>query len=91
MSKKWLTALGGAALALLPYAAMAAGAIEGEVKKAPINIPAIVMFFLFVGFTLFITYWAARRTKSAAGGFLYKRKMRSETVRGKSTSNTYFI
>ncbi len=66
MSKKWLTALGGAALALLPYAAMAAGAIEGEVKKAPINIPAIVMFFLFVGFTLFITYWAARRTKSAS-------------------------
>ncbi|MCG9063534.1 cation acetate symporter [Laribacter hongkongensis] len=66
MSKKWLTALGGAALALLPYAAIAAGAIEGEVKKAPINIPAIVMFFLFVGFTLFITYWAARRTKSAS-------------------------
>ena len=66
MSKKWLTALGGAALALLPYAAMATGAIEGEVKKAPINIPAIVMFFLFVGFTLFITYWAARRTKSAS-------------------------
>ncbi len=31
-----------------------------------LNMPAIVMFFLFVAATLGITYWAARRTRSAA-------------------------
>ncbi len=45
---------------------MAAGAIEGEVvKRAEMNIPAIFMFVIFVGATLFITYWAAKRTRSA--------------------------
>ena len=29
----------------------------------PINITAVVMFFLFVGMTLAITYWAASRSK----------------------------
>ncbi|QZA76912.1 cation acetate symporter [Deefgea tanakiae] len=44
----------------------AAGAIEGAVEKRhDLNIPAIVMFLIFVAFTLGITYWAARRTKSA--------------------------
>jgi cation/acetate symporter len=45
--------------------AFAADAISGEVKQQPLNIPAIVMFAIFVAFTLGITYWAARRTKSA--------------------------
>ncbi len=45
--------------------AVAGGAIEGEVEKQPVNIAAIVMFLLFVVVTLCITYWAARRTKSA--------------------------
>lgn len=43
----------------------AAGAIEGEIQKQDLNISAIVMFLLFVGGTLGITYWAAKRTKSA--------------------------
>jgi len=43
----------------------AAGAIEGEVQKQALNMSAIVMFLLFVGGTLGITYWAAKRTKSA--------------------------
>ncbi len=43
----------------------AAGALEGEVHQAPIRWSAIIMFFLFVTFTLGITYWAARRTRSA--------------------------
>ena len=30
-----------------------------------INVTAIVMFFIFVGATLAITYWAAKRTKTA--------------------------
>jgi cation/acetate symporter len=50
---------------LLTVGAFAAGAIEGEVEKQPLNISAIVMFLLFVGGTLMITYWAAKRTKTA--------------------------
>ena len=33
--------------------------------EAPINWSAIVMFLVFIAFTLGITYWAAKRTKSA--------------------------
>lgn len=44
---------------------MAAGAIEGEVVKRPVNVSAIVMFLIFVTGTLGITYWAARRTRTA--------------------------
>ena len=43
----------------------ASGAIEGEIEKQALNMSAIVMFLLFVGGTLGITYWAAKRTKSA--------------------------
>ncbi len=43
----------------------AAGALEGEVEKQALNVSAIVMFLLFVGGTLGITYWAAKRTKTA--------------------------
>jgi cation/acetate symporter len=37
---------------------MAAGAIEGGGRRG-LNIPAIVMFFVFVAATLGITKWAA--------------------------------
>jgi cation/acetate symporter len=43
----------------------ASGAIAGEVEKQPLNVSAIIMFTIFVGATLGITYWAARRTKTA--------------------------
>ncbi|WP_373028466.1 cation acetate symporter [Sulfurovum sp.] len=47
--------------------AFAAGADLGAGTKADeINIPAIVMFFIFVAATLGITYWASKRTKSAS-------------------------
>ncbi|SIS24406.1 cation/acetate symporter [Aquipseudomonas alcaligenes] len=52
-------------LALAP-SLWAAGAIEGEVQRQPLNMAAIVMFVAFVGFTLYITYWASKRSKSAA-------------------------
>ena len=53
-------------LALSFISLMASGAIEGEVvKREEMNIPAIAMFVIFVGATLFITYWAAKRTRSA--------------------------
>ncbi|MCT8347843.1 cation/acetate symporter ActP [Photorhabdus temperata] len=41
-----------------------ADTISGSVEKQPINIQAIIMFVLFVGFTLYITYWASKKTRS---------------------------
>ena len=55
--------LSAAALMMLPGLAFA-DAIGGEVKRQPLNIQAIVMFILFVGATLYITYWASKRTRS---------------------------
>ncbi|MEQ1518151.1 MAG: cation acetate symporter [Usitatibacteraceae bacterium] len=59
-------ALGAAALLLLTGAAMAAGGDLGQVDKQPTNWVAISMFAVFVVATLFITKWAAAKTKSAA-------------------------
>jgi cation/acetate symporter len=47
-------------------AALAAGADLGQVEKQPTNWVAISMFAGFVIMTLFITKWAAAKTKSAA-------------------------
>ncbi|AKE12440.1 MULTISPECIES: cation/acetate symporter ActP [Serratia] len=55
--------LSAAALMMLPGLVFA-DAIGGEVKRQPLNIQAIVMFILFVGATLYITYWASKRTRS---------------------------
>ncbi|MFT7859417.1 MAG: cation acetate symporter [Sulfurimonas sp.] len=52
-------------LILGSIAVFASGAIEGEVAKQDLNVSAIVMFLIFVSGTLGITYWAAKRTKSA--------------------------
>jgi cation/acetate symporter len=57
------TALATGQLALA-QSAFAAGAVENAEKQAT-NWHAIVMFVLFVGITLGITYWAAKRTKTA--------------------------
>ena len=70
MSLRKLLAASAAAIALPVHAA---GALEGTTTKAEINPIAIAMFLAFVGLTLFITKWAAGRTKSradfyAAGG-----------------------
>ncbi len=47
--------------------AFAAGADLGAGTKAEeLNVPAIIMFFLFVFATLGITYWASKKTKSAS-------------------------
>ena len=56
-----------ALLALLASSlAVAAGADLGQVEKQPTNWVAISMFAGFVIMTLFITKWAAAKTKSAA-------------------------
>ncbi|MEA3331195.1 MAG: cation acetate symporter [Campylobacterota bacterium] len=52
-------------LILGTVAVFAGGAIEGAVEKQALNTSAIVMFVIFVGVTLGITYWAAKKTKSA--------------------------
>ena len=52
-------------LALSAAMLFASGALEGDIEKQPLNMSAIVMFLLFVGATLGITYWAAKRTKTA--------------------------
>jgi len=51
---------------LVAGAAMAAGADLGQTTKQATNWVAIAMFAGFVGITLFITKWAASRTRSAA-------------------------
>ena len=52
-------------LALSAVALFASDVLGGEVQKQALNMSAIVMFVIFVGATLGITYWAAKRTKSA--------------------------
>ena len=63
---KTLHTLLGFALVLLAGAALAAGGDLGQVAKQPTNWVAISMFGGFVVATLFITKWAASKTKSAA-------------------------
>ncbi len=64
---RYFQAAAAAALALgLAGAAWAAGADLGQAQKQATNWTAIGMFGVFVVFTLFITKWAAARTKSAA-------------------------
>ena len=53
------------ALFALPMAVFASGDV-GQIDKQPTNWVAIIMFSAFVVGTLFITKWAASRTKSAA-------------------------
>ena len=53
-------------LALLASQLLASGTIEGGEARDTLNVPAIIMFLLFVGGTLVITYWAAKRTKTAS-------------------------
>ena len=60
---KTLIALGAL---LASGAALAAGADLGNTPKQATNWTAIVMFGIFVLFTLFITKWAAGKTKTAA-------------------------
>jgi len=51
-------------LVVFAASVFASGTIDGGTKQ-DLNVPAIIMFFLFVAITLFITYWASKRTKSA--------------------------
>ncbi|KMM91881.1 cation acetate symporter [Pseudomonas lundensis] len=63
MIRRLLATLG---LAALSSGVWAGEALTGEVQKQPLNVSAIIMFVVFVGATLCITYWASKRNKSAA-------------------------
>ncbi|HYD66828.1 cation/acetate symporter ActP [Azospirillum sp.] len=63
MRTAFATALGAALLAAGP--AFAAGDMAAADKQS-VNPIAIAMFVAFVGLTLAITYWAAKRTRSAS-------------------------
>lgn len=54
-----------ALLAALPFFSYA-DVISGPVERQPVNYQAIMMFVAFVGLTLYITYWASKRTRSRA-------------------------
>ena len=65
MQKNMIKLAAGLLASGASVAALAGPAMEAT-QKQPLNIPAIVMFAIFVGLTLAITYWAASRTKSAS-------------------------
>ncbi|HIJ38230.1 MAG TPA: cation/acetate symporter ActP [Rhodospirillaceae bacterium] len=70
--KALLTALiSGASTILAPsaFAAEMSSALADQLPDRtdpPVNWPAILMFLMFVALTLAITFWAARRTKTAS-------------------------
>ncbi len=66
MNRMTVRALGALALAALASTAQAAGGDLGELQRQPTNWTAIAMFGLFVLLTLWITKWAASRTRSTA-------------------------
>ena len=45
---------------------LAAGSIDGEVQRQPLNVTAIIIFLLFVAATLGISYWSAKRTRNSS-------------------------
>ena len=53
-------------ISIFAITVFAAGDASFEAVQRDINIPAIVMFFVFIGATLGVTYWAASKTKSAS-------------------------
>ena len=64
--KRNFNAIAGVAAMLIAGAASAAGGDLGQVDKQATNWVAISMFGVFVVATLFVTKWAAAKTKSAA-------------------------
>ena len=66
MNRMTVRALGALALAALASTAQAAGGDLGELQRQTTNWTAITMFGLFVLLTLWITKWAASRTRSTA-------------------------
>ncbi|WP_457808737.1 cation acetate symporter [Kushneria sp. EE4] len=54
------------ALGLLIATPAVADALTGPVTQQGLNVPAIIMFLIFVGITLYITWWASKKSQSAS-------------------------
>lgn len=65
-ARKFLSLMAAVGLLGTSGAALAAGGDLGQAAKQATNWTAIIMFGVFVVFTLFVTKWAAAKTKSAA-------------------------
>ncbi|WP_374357483.1 cation acetate symporter [Pseudoduganella danionis] len=65
-ARKFLSLMAAVGLLGASGAALAAGGDLGQAAKQATNWTAIIMFGVFVVFTLFVTKWAAAKTKSAA-------------------------
>ena len=53
-------------ISLMAIMAFAAGDATFEATKRELNVPAIIMFFIFIMGTLGLTFWASKKTKSAS-------------------------
>ncbi|MFC0169632.1 cation acetate symporter [Pseudoduganella danionis] len=65
-ARKFLSLMAAVGLLGASGVALAAGGDLGQAAKQATNWTAIIMFGVFVVFTLFVTKWAAAKTKSAA-------------------------
>ncbi len=70
---KWNSLKALAASTVLMSGMAFAGPDLGAAEQQPTNWPAIIMFLIFVGATLFITKWAAKQTTSTKD-FSYRRR-----------------
>jgi cation/acetate symporter len=66
MSMRITPRVGAFLFAMILPAAALADALTGQAQQQSANWPAILMFSVFVLLTLWITRWAARKTKTAA-------------------------
>jgi len=55
-----------ALISIIALAAFAGGDATFDAAKRELNVSAIIMFFVFIAGTLGVTYWAAKKTKSAS-------------------------
>lgn len=70
---KWNSLKALAASTVLMSGMAFAGPDLGAAEQQPTNWPAIIMFLIFVGATLFITKWAAKQNHEHQG-LLYRRR-----------------
>ena len=53
-------------ISVIALSLFAAGDATFDATKRDLNVSAIIMFFVFIAGTLGVTYWAAKKTKSAS-------------------------
>lgn len=66
-----------ALISLMALGAFAAGDATFEATKRELNIPAIIMFFIFIVGTLGLTYWASKKQNQQAISILLVEGLRA--------------